>query len=75
MTMARGSRKKSTDEQLAEVEKKIKEYQEQKKQLLAQREQEDIQALLDAAKEAGISPAELVKQLKAQKEASPSDTI
>lgn len=73
--MARGSRKKSTDDQLAEVEKKIKEYQEQRKQLLAQKEQEDIQELIDAAKEAGISPAELVKQLKSQKEATPSDTI
>lgn len=73
--MARGSRKKSTDDQIAEVENKIKEYQEKRKQLLAQKEQEDIQELLDAAKEAGVSPAELVQQLKSQKEGSPSDTI
>jgi len=75
MTMPRGSRKKSIEDQIAEVDSKINELLEQKKQLLAEKEQEDIQQLLDAAKEAGISPAELVKQLKSQKEGATSDTI
>lgn len=73
--MPRGSRKKSIEDQIAEVDSKINELLEQKKQLLAEKEQEDIQQLLDAAKEAGISPAELVKQLKSQKEGATSDTI
>ncbi len=73
--MPRGSRKKSIEDQIAEVDSKINELQEQKKQLLAEKEQEDIRQLLDAAKEAGISPAELVQQLKSQKVESPSNTI
>ncbi len=72
--MPRGSRKKSIEDQIAEVDSKINELQEQKKQLLAEKDRKNRQ-LLDAAKEAGISPAELVQQLKSQKVESPSNTI
>lgn len=70
--MPRGSRKKSIDEQIAEAESKVKEYQDKIKDLKAEKEKEDIQKLLDAAKEAGMSPAELVEQLKVQKNSSTS---
>lgn len=60
--MPRGNRK-TTEEQISEIDLKINELNEQKKQLLVKKEQEDIQKLLDAAKEAGVSPAELVKKL------------
>ena len=63
MKMPRGSRK-TIEEQISEVDSKLKELNEQKKQLLEKKEQEDIQTLLEAAKEAGVSPAELVKKLK-----------
>jgi TolA-binding protein len=46
MTMPRGSRKKSIEDQIAEVDSKINELQEQKKQLLAEKEQEDIRHCL-----------------------------
>lgn len=53
--------------QISDIDKKIQELQEKKKQLQAEKDQEAIQQLLDAAKETGITPAELVKQLAEQK--------
>lgn len=74
--MARGVRKKAKtkEEQIAEVEMQIKALHEQKKQLLAEKKQEDIDQLLSAAKEAGYTPAELVKKLTL-KENMPEETI
>lgn len=60
--MPRGSRK-TIEERVSEIDLKINELNEQKKQLLEKKEQEDIQKLLEAVKEAGVSPAELVKKL------------
>ena len=60
--MPRGSRK-TIEERVSEIDLKINELNEQKKLLLEKKEQEDIQELLEAAKEAGVSPAELVKKL------------
>jgi len=65
ITMPRGSRK-SVEEQIADVETKIQELQAKKKELLQVKEQEDIRRLLDAVKEAGTTPEELVKQLLSQ---------
>ena len=65
--MPRGSRK-SIEEQIADVESKIQELQTKKKELLEAKEQEDIRRLLDAVKEAGTTPEELVKQLLSQNE-------
>ena len=65
--MPRGSRK-SIEEQIADVETKIQELQAKKKELLQVKEQEDIRRLLDAVKEAGTTPEELVKQLLSQNE-------
>ena len=62
MRMPRGIRK-SIEEQISEIDLKINELNEQKKELLEKRDQEDIQKLLEAAKDAGVSPAELVKKL------------
>ena len=59
--MPRGSRK-SIEDQIADVETKIQELQAKKKELLEAKEQEDIRRLLDAVKEAGTTPEELVKQ-------------
>ncbi|MET0016687.1 hypothetical protein [Oscillibacter sp.] len=66
--MPRGSRKKPIEEQIADVESKIQELQTKKKELLEAKEQEDIRRLLDAVKEAGTTPEELVKQLLSQNE-------
>jgi len=63
--MPRGSRK-SIEDQIADVETKIQELQAKKKELLEAKEQEDIRRLLDAVKEAGTTPEELVKQLLSQ---------
>ena len=63
--MPRGSRK-SIEEQIADVETKIQELQAKKKELQQVKEQEDIRRLLDAVKEAGTTPEELVKQLLSQ---------
>lgn len=65
--MPRGSRK-PIEEQIADVETKIQELQTKKKELLEAKEQEDIRRLLDAVKEAGTTPEELVKQLLSQNE-------
>ena len=53
--------------QISDTDRKIQEFQEKKKQLLEEKDQEAIRQLLDAAKETGITPAELVKQLAEQK--------
>jgi len=63
--MPRGSRK-PIEEQIADVETKIQELQAKRKELLQVKEQEDIRRLLDAVKEAGTTPEELVKQLLSQ---------
>lgn len=63
--MARGVRRKTIEEQIADIDSQMKELKEKKKELLAAKEQEDIRKLLDAAKEAGMTPAELVKKLLA----------
>ena len=65
--MPRGSRK-PIEEQIADVETKIQELQAKRKELLQVKEQEDIRRLLDAVKEAGTTPEELVKQLLSQNE-------
>ena len=65
--MSRGSRK-SIEEQIADVDSKIQELQEKKKELIAAKEQEDIRKLLDAVRKAGTTPEELVKQLLATSE-------
>jgi len=65
--MPRGTRK-SIDEQISDIDLKIQELQEKKKQLLEAKEQEDIRQLLEAAKESGFTPADLVKKLTEEKE-------
>lgn len=65
--MPRGTRK-SIDEQISDIDLKIQELQEKKKQLLETKEQEDIRQLLEAAKESGLTPADLVKKLTEEKE-------
>lgn len=64
--MPRGVRK-SIEDQISEIDLKIQELQEKKKQLQTAKEQEEVQQLLDAARELGLTPAELVKQLSEQK--------
>lgn len=65
--MPRGTRK-SIDDQISDIDLKIQELQEKKKQLLDAKEQEDIRQLLEAAKESGLTPADLVKKLTEEKE-------
>ncbi|QNK42209.1 hypothetical protein [Caproicibacter fermentans] len=65
--MPRGVRK-SIEDQISEIDLKIQELQEKKKQLLEEKEQEDIRQLLEAAKESGLTPADLVKKLTEKKE-------
>lgn len=60
--MPRGVRK-SIDEQISDIDLKIQELQEKKKQLQEAKEQENIRQLLDAVKESGLTPADLVKKL------------
>jgi DNA-binding protein H-NS len=67
MAMPRGSRK-SIEEQIADVDSKVQELQEKKKELIAAKEQEDIRKLLEAVRKAGTTPEELVKQLLATSE-------
>ncbi len=65
--MPRGERKKPFEQQINDIDLKIQELQESKKQLLQEKGQEDIRQLLEAAKSAGITPSELVKQLVEKK--------
>jgi len=65
--MPRGVRK-SIEDQISDIDQKIQELQEKKKQLQTEKEQEEVRQLLDAAKELGLTPAELVKQLSVKKE-------
>lgn len=60
--MPRGVRK-SLEEQIAEIDRQIEELTELKAKLQKQKDQEDIRKLLEAAKEVGLSPEELVKKL------------
>jgi septal ring factor EnvC (AmiA/AmiB activator) len=60
--MPRGKRK-SLEEQIADVDQQISKLTERKKALEEQKRQEDVQKLLDAAKKAGLSPEELVQKL------------
>ncbi|RFZ77471.1 hypothetical protein DS742_18115 [Lacrimispora amygdalina] len=55
------------DEQIVETEEQIKKLQEKRKQLIADKKKEDIETLLHAAREAGITPAELVAKLASSK--------
>lgn len=65
--MPRGIRKQpmGLEEQIAEATEQIKQLQEKKKKLLAEQEQRDMKLLLEAAKESGLTPGELVARLKA----------
>jgi septal ring factor EnvC (AmiA/AmiB activator) len=60
--MPRGKRK-SLEEQIADVNQQISKLTERKKALEEQKRQEDVQKLLDAAKKSGLSPEELVQKL------------
>jgi TolA-binding protein len=60
--MPRGKRK-SLEEQIAEIDRKIAQLTECKKELQKQKEQEDVKKLLDAASKAGLTPEALVKKL------------
>ncbi|HEX3027347.1 MAG TPA: hypothetical protein VHR42_09015 [Clostridia bacterium] len=50
-----------------DIDQKIQELQEKKKQLQGEKEQQEVQQLLEAARATGLTPAELVKQLAEQK--------
>lgn len=60
--MPRGKRK-SLEEQIAAIDQKVSQLTEYKKQLLKQKEQEDVKKLLDAASKAGMTPEALVEKL------------
>lgn len=64
--MPRGKRK-TLEEQIADVDQQISKLTELKKNLEEQKRQEDMQKLLDAAKKAGLTPEQLVQKL-AEKE-------
>lgn len=53
--------------QISDIDLRIQELQGKKKQLLEEKDHEAIQQLMDAAKEAGLTPTELVQQLSEQK--------
>lgn len=60
--MPRGKRK-SLEEQIAEIDQKIAQLTDIKKELQEQKEKDDIKKLLDAASKAGVTPEALVKKL------------
>ncbi|MCI2036232.1 MAG: hypothetical protein LKJ73_10035 [Oscillospiraceae bacterium] len=60
--MPRGKRK-TLEEQIADVDQQISKLTELKKNLEEQKRQEDVQKLLDAAKKSGLTPEELVQKL------------
>lgn len=64
--MPRGKRR-TLEEQIADVDQQISRLTELKKNLEEQKRQEDMQKLLDAAKKAGLTPEQLVQKL-AEKE-------
>jgi septal ring factor EnvC (AmiA/AmiB activator) len=60
--MPRGKRR-TLEEQIADVDQQISKLTELKKNLEEQKRQEDVQKLLDAAKKSGLTPEELVQKL------------
>lgn len=64
--MPRGVRK-SIEEQISDINRKIQELHEKKEQLQAEKEKQEVQQLLEAARATGLTPAELVKRLAEQK--------
>jgi len=60
--MPRGKRK-SLEEQIADIDQQISKLTEVKKNLEEQKRQEDVQKLLDAADKSGLTPEELVQKL------------
>jgi septal ring factor EnvC (AmiA/AmiB activator) len=60
--MPRGKRK-SLEEQIAEIDQKIAQLTDRRKELQEQKEKDNIKKLLDAASKAGVTPEVLVKKL------------
>jgi NAD-specific glutamate dehydrogenase len=75
--MPRGVRKQpvSLENQIAEVTDQIKQLQDKKKKLLAEKEQQDINLLMAAVKESGLTPEELVAKLKSLEMATPVEPV
>lgn len=56
----------SLEEQIEEVDFRIRNLQERKKQLMIEKEREELRRFVEAAEKKGLTPAELAKQLLAQ---------
>jgi septal ring factor EnvC (AmiA/AmiB activator) len=57
---------KSISEQIAEIDEQIANLKVKKKELIAEQEKQAIAQLLEAAKSAGKTPAELVAELSSK---------
>jgi hypothetical protein len=58
--------KTNLEEQIKEIDFKIGNLQERKKQLIVAKEREDLRMFVEDAKKNGLTPAELARQLLAR---------
>lgn len=58
--------KTSLEEQIKEIDFRIGDLQERKKQLIVAKEREDLRMFVEAAEKNGLTPAELARQLLAR---------
>ena len=56
----------SLEEQIEEVDLRIRNLQERKKQLMIEKEREELRLFVEAAEKKGLTPKELAKLLLAQ---------
>lgn len=56
----------SLEEQIKEIDTKITDLQERKKQLIVAKEREELRRFVETAEKNGLSPAELARQLLAR---------
>ena len=56
----------SLEEQIKEIDTKITDLQERKKQLMVAKEREELRRFVETAEKKGLSPAELARQLLAR---------
>lgn len=56
----------SLEEQIKEIDTKITDLQERKKQLMVAKEREELRKFVETAEKNGLSPAELARQLLAR---------
>ncbi|GLB23997.1 hypothetical protein LXJ15735_02380 [Lacrimispora xylanolytica] len=56
----------SLEEQIKEIDTKITDLQERKKQLMVAKEREELRRFVETAEKNGLSPAELARQLLAR---------